>query len=195
MVGDDVQPVPQGGSKVGEEVKGRWHAEKVDPVRPGRYEAVKINRSGDTTMEAKPANKQILVVDDDVGVLRLMRETLTSFLDCRVDTSPSAEYAFELALRKSYGLFIFDFSMPVVDGALLYNLLTKVYGITVDPPRTPPPLILMSGNGEQARARALLREPGVRGLLPKPFTIDRLLSHVEAFLPGIGPTEGRRRSL
>lgn len=146
-------------------------------------------------MEVKPANKHILVVDDDVGVLRLVRETLTSFLDCRVDTSPSAEYAFEMALRKSYGLFIFDFSMPVVDGALLYDLLTKVYGIAVDPPRTPPPLILMSGNGEQARARALLREPGVRGLLSKPFTIDRLLSHVEAFLPGIGPTGVRRRPL
>lgn len=146
-------------------------------------------------MEVKPANKQILVVDDDVGILRLVRETLTSFLDCRVDTSPSAEYAFEMALRKSYHLFIFDFSMPVVDGALLYDLLTKVYGITVDPPRTPPPLLLMSGNGDHVRARALLREPGVRGLLSKPFTIDRLLSQVEAFLPGTGPTGGRRRSL
>ena len=158
-------------------------------------ERAELIAMGDMKTEVKPANKHILVVDDDVGILRLVRETLTSFLDCRVDTSPSAEYAFEMALRKSYGLFIFDFSMPIVDGALLYNLLTKVYGITLDPPRTPPPLILMSGNAEQARAQVLLREPGVRGLLSKPFTIDRLLSHVEAFLPGIGPTGGRRRSL
>lgn len=158
-------------------------------------ERAELIAMGDMKTEVKPANKHILVVDDDVGILRLVRETLTSFLDCRVDTSPSAEYAFEMALRKSYGLFIFDFSMPIVDGALLYNLLTKVYGITLDPPRTPPPLILMSGNAEQARAQVLLREPGVRGLLSKPFTIDRLLSRVEALLPGIGPTGGRRRSL
>lgn len=146
-------------------------------------------------MEAKPANKQILVVDDDVGILRLVRETLTSFLDCSVDTSPSAEYAFEMALRKRYGLFLFDFSMPIVDGALLYNLITKVYGITLDPPRMAPPLILMSGHGDQARARALLREPGVRGLLPKPFTIDRLLDRVETFLPETGRVGARRRAL
>ena len=145
-------------------------------------------------MEAKPANnKHILVVDDDVGLLRLVRETLTSFLDCTVDTSPSAEYAFELALRKRYALLLFDFSMPTVDGALLYHLLTKVHEIAFDPPRRPPPLILMSGHGDQARARALLREPGVRGLLPKPFTIDRLLHHVETLLPEASRVGAARR--
>lgn len=138
------------------------------------------------------STKRILVVDDDVGVLRLVRETLTTFLDCTVDTTPGSEYAFELALRKPYDLFLFDFSMPIVDGALLYNLLSKVYEIATDPPCTPPPLILMSGHGEQARAQALLREPGVRGLLPKPFTIERLLDRVEAFLPGIVRTDGSR---
>ena len=146
-------------------------------------------------METTPRNKHILVVDDDVGILRLVRETLTSFLNCSVDTSPSAEYAFEMALRKDYGLFIFDFNMPIVDGALLYNLLGKVYEITSVPPRTAPPLILMSGHGEQARARTLLREPGVKGLLPKPFTIDRLLNRVEAILPETGRDGMVRRPL
>ena len=146
-------------------------------------------------MEARPANKQILVVDDDVGVLRLVRETLTTFLDCVVDTSPNAEYGFELALRKSYGLFIFDFTMPVVDGALLYGLLTKVYEVALDPPRAAPPLLLMGGQGEQARAQSLLREPGVRGLLSKPFTIDRLLDRVETCLPETGRVGARRRAL
>ena len=146
-------------------------------------------------MEAHPANKQILVVDDDVGILRLVRETLTSFLDCSVDTSPDAAYGFELALRKNYGLFIFDFAMPVLDGALLYGLLTRVYELALDPPRTAPPLLLMSGHGEQARAQSLLREPGVRGLLSKPFTIERLLDRVEIFLPETGRASARRRGL
>ena len=139
---------------------------------------------------ASPPDGRILVVDDDVGVLRLVRETLTTFLRCHVDTTPSAEYAFEMALRKRYGLFLFDFAMPVVDGALLYRLLTKVYEVTLNPPRRPPPLLLMSGHGEQTRAQALLREPGVRGLLPKPFTIERLLDRVEAALPSAGKAPG-----
>ena len=44
--------------------------------------------------------KKILVVDDDVGLLRVIREALTSFLRCEVDTSPNPEYGFELALKK-----------------------------------------------------------------------------------------------
>ena len=53
--------------------------------------------------------KKILVVDDDVGILRIVREALTSFLRCEVDTSPNPEYAFELALKKTYDLLIFGF--------------------------------------------------------------------------------------
>ena len=63
-------------------------------------------------------------MDDDVGVMRIMREALqTSFLHCEVDTSPKPEYGFELALKKTYDLLIFDFSMPMIDGAMLFFLI------------------------------------------------------------------------
>ena len=130
--------------------------------------------------------RSILVVDDEVDILRFLRETLGSFTACHVDTSPSSEYAFELALKKSYDLFMFDFSMPVVDGALLYQLIRKTYqfgGWTT--PRPLPPLILLSGHGEKPRAQKLLHEPGVSGLLAKPFSIERLLGKVESSLPGV----------
>ena len=130
--------------------------------------------------------RSILVVDDDVDVLRFLRETLLAFAVCQVDTTPSPEYAFELALRKVYDLFLFDFSMPSIDGAVLYQLIRKVHDFgLLSPPRPLPPLLLMSGHGEQKRARELLAEPGVRGLLPKPFSIERLLAKLEAALPGV----------
>lgn len=130
--------------------------------------------------------RSLLMVDDDVDVLRFLRDTLTAFADCRVDTSPSPEYAFELAIRKPYDLFMFDFSMPIMDGAVLYNMIRKVHDFGVLSPARPlPPLILMSGNAEQRRARELLAEPGVRGLLPKPFSIERLLAKLESCLPGV----------
>lgn len=128
--------------------------------------------------------RSILVVDDDVDILRFLRETLGAWTACAVDTSPSSEYAFELALRKTYDLFIFDFSMPAVDGAVLYPFIRKAYEHET-PARAVPPLILMSGHGEQPRARELLHEPGVSGLLPKPFSIERLLAMVERCLPGV----------
>ncbi len=128
--------------------------------------------------------KKILIVDDDVGLMRVTREALTTFLRCEVDTSPSPEYGFELALKKTYDLLLFDFQMPMIDGAMLFFLIGKVYNHSV-PPRIVPPLLLVTGKGEETRAQELLREPGVRGLVPKPFAINRLIEKVKECLPGI----------
>ena len=130
------------------------------------------------------APKRILIVDDDVGLMRVTREALTAFLHCEVDTSPKPEYGFELALKKSYDLLIFDFSMPMIDGAMLFFLIGKVYE-NATPPRVVPPLLLMSGRGDDKRAQELLHEPRVRGLIPKPFAINRLVQKVKEAVPGI----------
>ncbi|HWB61110.1 MAG TPA: response regulator [Chthoniobacteraceae bacterium] len=129
------------------------------------------------------SGKSILVVDDDVVILRLVRESLTALLECEVDTTPNPEYAFELMLKKPYDLMIFDFSMPGIDGAILYSLISKVYETSPPAGRGKmPPLILMSGNAAQKRAQELLKEPGVRGLLAKPFSIEKLVARVSALL-------------
>lgn len=132
------------------------------------------------------APKKILIVDDDVGLMRVMREALTSFLRCEVDTSPKPEYGFELALKKTYDLLIFDFQMPMIDGAMLFFLIGKVYNNSV-PPRIVPPLLLVTGKGDEKRAQELLQEAGVRGLVPKPFAINRLIEKVKECVPDIQP--------
>ncbi len=128
--------------------------------------------------------KRILIVDDDVALMRVTREALTSLLRCEVDTSPKPEYAFELALKKAYDLLIFDFSMPMIDGALLFSLIAKVYENS-QPPRVVPPLLLISGRADEQRAQELLREPRVRGLLSKPYAINRLLERIREAVPDI----------
>lgn len=133
------------------------------------------------------APKKILIVDDDVGLMRVMREALTSFLRCEVDTSPKPEYGFELALKKTYDLMLFDFQMPMIDGAMLFLLIGKVYNNST-PPRIVPPLLLVTGKGEEKRAQELLQEAGVRGLVPKPFAINRLLEKVKECVPEIEAT-------
>jgi CheY-like chemotaxis protein len=132
---------------------------------------------------------KILMVDDDVALLRIVREALTSCLRCEVDTSPDPAYAFELALKKSYNLFIFDFSMPMIDGAMLFFLIGKVYDHS-KPPRIIPPLVLISGKADERRAQELLKEPGVRGLIPKPFPMNRLMEKVKECLPGMRDLPG-----
>ena len=130
------------------------------------------------------APKRILIVDDDVTLMRVTREALRSLLHCEVDSSPKPEYGFELMLNRSYDLLIFDFSMPMIDGAMLFFLIGKVYN-NAQPPRMVPPLLLISGRGDEERAQELLREPGVRALIPKPFTINRLLERVKECLPDV----------
>ena len=128
--------------------------------------------------------KRILIVDDDVALMRVMREALTSMLRCEVDTSPKPEYGFELALKKTYDLMMFDFQMPMIDGAMLFFLIGKVYNHSI-PPRIVPPLLLVTGKGEEQRAQELLQEAGVRGLIPKPFAINRLVEKVKECVAGI----------
>ena len=133
---------------------------------------------------SEAAPKRILIVDDDVALMRVMREALTSLLRCEVDTSPKPEYGFELALKKNYDLMLFDFSMPMIDGAMLFFLIGKVYNLSM-PPRIVPPLLLVTGRGDEKRAQELLTEAGVRGLVPKPFAINRLIDKVKECLPGV----------
>jgi DNA-binding response OmpR family regulator len=128
--------------------------------------------------------KRILIVDDDVGLMRVMREALTSMLRCEVDTSPIPEYGFELALKKTYDLLMFDFQMPMIDGAMLFLLIGKVYNNSA-PARIVPPLLLVTGKGDEKRAQELLQEAGVRGVVPKPFAINRLIEKVKECLPGV----------
>jgi DNA-binding response OmpR family regulator len=128
--------------------------------------------------------KRILIVDDEVALLRIMREALTASFICEIDTSPRPEYGFELALKKTYDLFIFDFSMPMIDGAMLFFLIGKVYN-SIQPPRDVPPLVLVSGKGDETRAQELLKEPGVAGFVAKPFSMSRLLEKVREAVRGI----------
>ena len=132
-------------------------------------------------MPAEP--KRFLMVDDDVALLRVVREALVATLMCEVDTSPKPEYAFELAIKKKYDLFIFDFQMPMIDGAMLFFLIGKVYQ-NIQPIREVPPMILVSGKADEKRAQELLKEPGVAGLIAKPFAINRLLEKIKECVPG-----------
>jgi response regulator RpfG family c-di-GMP phosphodiesterase len=45
--------------------------------------------------------------------------------------------------------------------------------------------LLVTGRGDETRAQELLKEAGVRGLVAKPFAINRLIEKVKECVPGI----------
>jgi response regulator RpfG family c-di-GMP phosphodiesterase len=70
----------------------------------------------------------------------------------------------------------------MIDGAMLFSLIGKVYD-NAAPPRVVPPLLLISGKADERRAQELLKEPGVRGLIAKPFSMNRLLEKARECVP------------
>ena len=161
---------------------------KVKLETPRRFAQACIMNEGGEQRTHPSEPKRFLMVDDDVTLLRIVREALTSCLRCEVDTSPKPDYAFELALKKNYDLFLFDFQMPMIDGAMLFFLIGKVYN-NAQPPRDLPPLLLISGKADEERAQELLKEPGVAGLIAKPFPMNRLLDKAKQCVPGLESLE------
>lgn len=121
----------------------------------------------------------MLIAHDEVGTLRLIRETLGQFADCEVDSTPSAEYAYELALQRPYALFIFGLGLPVIAGELLYELLSKAYPYCHSGARTCPGVVYIADSSQASRAEELRREARVKGVLLKPLSIDRILDRVK----------------
>ncbi len=121
--------------------------------------------------------KRVLIAHRDVGAMRLIRETLGQFADCAVETSPQAEYAFELALQRKYDLFILDLGLDVLPGEVLYGLIGKAYSHCHEGARVAPPVIYVADDPAGAHAD-LLAEARVKGVLTTPLSIQRIIDLV-----------------
>ncbi len=132
----------------------------------------------DRDANENPTTPRVLVAHDDIGTLRLVRETLGQFADCEVDSTPSAEYAYELALQREYALFMFGLGLPVIHGQLLYELLSKAYPHCHAGARTSPAVVYIADAGDASRTEELRREARVKGVLLKPLSVDRILDRV-----------------
>lgn len=125
---------------------------------------------------------RVLAVHDDVGTLRLIREALGNFTVCDVDTSPTAEYAFELGLQRDYRLFLFGLHLPVLHGELLYELLSKAYPYCHAGKRMAPAVIYIGDESTVRRLPELKRDARVKEVLMKPLGIARLLEAVHGLV-------------
>jgi len=113
--------------------------------------------------------RRVLVADSSVAVLGTFRAAFEhQEPPVSIRTTPSSVYAFEIALKEDFDLFVFSQSMPSIDGGLLYELLGKVYENSRPLPRRLPPLLLITINPASRAARMVLSEPGVLGALSIP---------------------------
>lgn len=112
--------------------------------------------------------RKLLVVDDNVQVLRLVKRMLSK-ADFEVDTAAGSEDA--IAWCRQFGppdLLISDVRMPVMSGPRLYERLKETHGNF--------PVLFISGytGGEW---------DGACDILEKPFSKEDLLNAVNGHFP------------
>jgi len=118
---------------------------------------------------AEHPSRDVLVVDDDPAIVRLLRLTLRSSGFAVSEAHNGAE-ALEEFEHHHPAAIVLDIEMPVMDGRAFYRRLRQ---------RDPdvPVLILSAGN-----ARAVQRELGAQGYIGKPFGPDDLVEAVTSIL-------------
>jgi CheY-like chemotaxis protein len=130
----------------------------------------------------------VLIVDDEDFVTLLAQRVLTDE-GYRVITARDGFQAIDIyrKLKDQIALIILDFTMPVMDGADVFEELLQIN------PKVP--VVLSSGFAEQDRLRAMLSR-GLRGFIPKPYTQQKLLNQIRSVLDTLrAERSGERRVL
>lgn len=110
--------------------------------------------------------QSVLVVDDD-DAIRTMVERVLRREQFEADSARDGSEAIEKPARKDYGTILVDLMMPGVDGHGVLRYL-------VAGNRSQRPVIIMTAQGVEETPEAI----PVTRVLPKPFDIRQLLSHV-----------------
>lgn len=119
-------------------------------------------------------NKSVLVIDDDVGMLRALNKVLTAE-GCMVASasSPEAAAKFLGSGEQCFDLVITDLRMPVIDGMGILRAVKHSY------PDVPVIIITAYGSPE---AKAESYQLGATAFLEKPVDAQRLLATIDRVL-------------
>jgi len=116
------------------------------------------------------ATKEILVVDDEIGIRELLSEILFDE-GYQVSLAENAQQAREFRLNKVPDLVLLDIWMPDMDGLSLLKEWVAQDLLTM-------PVVMMSGHGTIETALEATRI-GASDFLEKPIALQKLLKTVE----------------
>ncbi len=120
-----------------------------------------------------PAQKTVLLVDDDNEIIESMRTVLES-KGYKVMVARDGNAGLTVAERENPDLLILDMMMPKKSGFLVLEKLKGRPGGLI-------PTIMITGN-EGSRHRAYAEMLGVRDYIRKPFAMEKLVRSVEQIL-------------
>jgi CheY-like chemotaxis protein len=143
---------------------------------------------GNSPAEETAGFVSVLVMHPVASTGRLIRETLENFTDCRVATTAAPLRAFELALQKPYGLFLFAMESPELSGPMLYELICKACTAGRGQKQLAPAVIFIREKDDPKLPDEMSRDVRVKDVVNKPIRIERLLESVNGVLEVRDPT-------
>jgi DNA-binding response OmpR family regulator len=120
-----------------------------------------------------PAQKTILLVDDDYEIVDSMRIALEA-TGYRVLIARDGNQGLAMAEREDPDLVILDMMMPKRSGFLVLEKLRRT--------RLVPTRVIMITANEGSRHKAYAEMLGVDDYIRKPFAMDRLMDSIERLL-------------
>lgn len=132
--------------------------------------------------------ERVLVVLPVASTTRLIREALENFTGAEVVTTSNPLRGFELALQRSYRVFIFGMQFEELSGPLLYELISKAYVTEHGPKRLAPGVVFIREEEDPRLPEELSRDVRIKDVIRKPVRIDRLLKAVGGTVEVLDPT-------
>jgi DNA-binding NtrC family response regulator len=117
--------------------------------------------------------QRILVVDDELDMLMLLRMMIEDSTDYEVETTNNASEALKIVTEKDINLVISDLKMPGLDGMELFDELKEI--------RSDIPVIIITAYGSLEIADEAMKK-GVADFITKPFRKDNILFTINRVL-------------
>jgi CheY-like chemotaxis protein len=151
---------------------------KPEPPPPAAETSAQNGRIGDVNIANPNGQKELIMIVDDEDFVRVLAQRVLADEGYRIVTAKDGFSALDIyrKLKDQIGLVILDFTMPIMDGADVFNELRLIN------PRVP--VVLSSGFTEQDKLKWMLAR-GLRGFIPKPYTQQKLLLQIRSTLDAI----------
>jgi len=134
---------------------------------------VKYEVPEEQTVKEKIMPERILVVDDELDMLMLLRMIIEDNTDYEVETTNNPSEALKMFSERDYNLVISDLKMPGMDGVELFSELIEMKpGI---------PVIIITAYGSLETADEAMKK-GVSDFITKPFRKDSILFTIKRVL-------------
>lgn len=126
-----------------------------------------------TAVQVKPVRRHVTVIDDDLRMLRLLKEYLHGEYD--VATAINGRTAMKFLESKSTDIILLDYVMPDEDGPEVYAQIREL------PACQKTPIVFLTGMSERDKIHKVM-ELHPQGYLLKPIVRERLLETIEKLL-------------